>query len=569
MTSEAPVILIVEDQPNDALILSEAISDLGDIHIAHDGKKALEIARFRRPDLVLLDIQMPDMNGFDICRAMKADPKLCDAAILFVTSHTQSDNEIMALELGGIDFIQKPLNIPVAKAHVRAHLKLRREAKRLAYYDALTGLPNRALLQDRVEQALQKARRNDEKVALLLLDLDNFKSINDSEGHSVGDKLLQEVAKRVVDSSRGIDTVCRPGGDEFLILLPDMRRLESIGDYIERLLQNIAEPIFLGDNRYDLSASVGASVYPDDSGNLEALHRHADAAMYQAKSEGRNRYHFFSHYIEASTRARHLLESHMRRALEQGVFEAFYQTQYDAKRQAVCGMEALIRWRRNDGQLVSPAEFIPLAEETGLIVPIGKYMLLQACSDAKRLLDCGRPISVSVNISAVQFREDSFLSMIKATLSTTGLPPTLLELEITEGVLAHDMAKATTLLVELKRLGVRIAIDDFGTGYSSLTYLKQLPIDVLKIDQGFIRDMLSDRSDAAIIEAIVRMGQALGLALIAEGVEEQAQADKLLELGCHTMQGYLYCRPVPFAQLQQILGEGSIKVVAPANAERR
>ena len=565
MTSEAPVILIVEDQPNDALILSEAISDLGDIHVAHNGRTALEVARFRRPDLVLLDIQIPGMNGFDICRAMKSDPKLCDAAILFVTSHTQSDNEIKALELGGVDFIQKPLNIPVARAHVRAHLNLRREAKRLAYYDALTGLPNRALLQDRVEQALQKARRNGEKVALLLLDLDNFKSINDSVGHSIGDKLLQEVAKRVVDSSHSIDTVCRPGGDELLILLPDIRRLEAIGDYIERLLQDIAAPIQLDSGRYDLSASVGVSVYPDDSDNLESLHRHADAAMYLAKSEGRNRYHFFSSNIETSTRARHLLESHMRRALEQGVFEAFYQTKFDASRQAICGMEALVRWRNGEGKLVSPAEFIPVAEETGLIVPIGKYMLLQACTDARRLLDQGMPISVSVNISAVQFREESFLAMVKSTLSRTGLPPTLLELEITEGVLAHDMAKAAVLLAELKKLGVGIAIDDFGTGYSSLAYLKQLPIDVLKIDQGFIRDMLSDRSDAAIIEAIIRMGQALGLGLVAEGVEQQAQVDRLLELGCRTMQGYLYCRPMPFAQLEQLLGSDATRLVVDGN----
>ncbi|WP_236715562.1 two-component system response regulator [Pseudomonas sp. BMS12] len=561
MTSEAPVILIVDDQSSDVLILSEALHDLGEVISATDGRTALEIARFCRPDLVLLDIQMPGMNGFDICRVMKSDPKLCDAAILFVTSHTQSDNEIKALELGGVDFIQKPLNIPVAKAHVRAHLNLRREAKRLAYYDALTGLPNRALLQDRAEQALQKARRNGDKVALLLLDLDNFKSINDSVGHSVGDALLQEIAKRLAGSSRGIDTVCRPGGDEFLILLPDMQRMDAIGDYIERLLKSLAAPIELEKNRYDLTASVGVSVFPDDSDSPEALHRHADAAMYLAKREGRNRYHFFSQSIETSTRARHLLESHMRRALEQGVFEAFYQTKYDAQRQAICGMEALIRWRNGEGKLVSPADFIPLAEETGLIVPIGKYMLLQACADARRLHQCGHPISVSVNISAVQFREESFLDMVKSALHETQLPPAMLELEITEGVLAHDIGEAAKLLAELKRLGVSIAIDDFGTGYSSLTYLKRLPIDVLKIDQGFVRDMLTDSSDAAIIEAIVRMGQALGLALVAEGVEQQAQADKLQELGCQTLQGYLYCRPMPFAELQQLLSGGTVKVV--------
>ena len=549
----APVILIVDDQPSDVLMLSEAVRDLGEVHVASDGRMALEVARFCRPDLVLLDIQMPQMNGFEICRAMKADPKLCDAAILFVTSHTQSENEIKALEYGGVDFIQKPLNLPVARAHVRAHLNLRAEAKKLAYYDALTGLPNRVLLQDRAEQALQKAQRGQGRVAMLLLDLDNFKSINDSVGHSVGDAVLKELAWRLSDSSRAIDTVSRQGGDEFVILLPDVQRFEAIGDCVERLLATIAQPIEVDGNAYRLSASIGIGVFPDDSADLEALYRHADAAMYQAKQDGRNRYRFFSQNIESSTRARHLLENHMRNALEQGVFEVFYQTKFDARRCRICGMEALIRWRSGDGTLVSPAEFIPLAEETGLIVPIGKYVLLRACADAGELQRLGLPVCVSVNISAVQFREESFLGMVKGILAQTALPPSLLELEITEGVLAHDIAAASATLGELKAMGVRIAIDDFGTGYSSLSYLKRLPIDVLKIDQSFVRDMLGDRSDAAIIEAIVRLGQALDLELIAEGVETQAQVDRLLELGCELMQGYLYCRPMPFAQLSLFL----------------
>lgn len=552
----APVILIVDDQRGDVLMLSEAMRDLGEVHVASDGPMALEVARFCRPDLVLLDIQMPQMNGFEICRAMKADPKLCDAAILFVTSHTQSENEIKALEYGGVDFIQKPLNLPVVRAHVRAHLNLRTEAKKLAYYDGLTGLPNRMLLQDRAEQALQKARRGQARVAMLLLDLDNFKSINDAVGHSVGDAVLKEVAKRLSESSRAIDTVSRQGGDEFVILLPEVQRFDAIGDFVERLLATIANPIELKGGRYVLSASIGVGVFPDDSEDLEALYRHADVAMYQAKQDGRNRYRFFSQNIESSMRARHLLEIHMRNALDQGVFEVFYQAKFDARLGRVCGMEALIRWRNGDGKLVSPAEFIPLAEETGLILPIGKHVLLRACTDACELLRMGLSTCVSVNISAVQFREESFLDMVKGILVETALPPTLLELEITEGVLARDVADAVATLGALKDMGVRIAIDDFGTGYSSLSYLKRLPIDVLKIDQSFVRDMLDDRSDAAIIEAIVRLGQALDLELIAEGVETQPQVERLLQLGCDLMQGYLYCRPMPFQQLSLFLQAG-------------
>jgi len=546
-------ILIVDDQPSDLLILNEAVHDLGDVHIASNGNMALEIARQCRPDLILLDIQMPDMDGFQLCRAIKADPKLCDAAILFVTAQNQTENEIKALEYGGIDFIDKPLNIPVIRGHVRAHLNLRLAAKRLAYYDDLTGLPNRSLLQDRAEQALQTAHRNQSKVALLFLDLDNFKIINDSVDHSVGDAVLAEIGSRLTQFSRGIDTVSRQGGDEFVILLPEVKRLDAVGDLVERMLAVIATPMYINKKRYDLTASAGVAVFPDDSQDFASLYRHADTAMYQAKKLGRNRYRFFSQGLEISSRARHLLEGHMRSALEHGVFEVFYQAKYDAQKKNICGMEALIRWRKADGSLISPADFIPLAEETGLIVPIGKYVLLQACNDAQRLQLLGFAIPVSVNISAVQFREESFLEMVKDALEQSALPPTMLELEITEGVLAHDIAMASDVLNELKAMGVHIAIDDFGTGYSSLTYLKSLPIDVLKIDQSFVRDMLTDSSDAAIIEAIIRMAQALGLSLIAEGVEEIEQSNKLLAFGCSVMQGYLYCRPMPFNALCEFL----------------
>ena len=548
-----PTILIVDDQPSDLLLLTQAVEGLGEIHIANNGQMAFEVARQCRPDLILLDIQMPGMNGFQLCRSIKADPRLCDAAILFVTAHTQSENEIKALELGGIDFIEKPLNIPVVQVHVRAHLNLRQTAKRLAYYDELTGLPNRSLLQDRADQALHKAQRNHSKVVLLMLDLDNFKSINDSVDHAVGDAVLAEVARRLTQFSRGIDTVSRRGGDEFVMLLSEVTRLDVISQFVERVLDVIASPMHVNDKRYDITASAGVGVYPDDSEDFVSLYRHADTAMYQAKKLGRNRYRFFSQGLENLSRARHLLEGHMRSALEQGVFEVFYQAKYHTQQRTICGMEALIRWRKADGTLVSPAEFIPLAEETGLIIPIGRYVLIQACHDAQRLVRMGLNVPVSVNISAVQFREESFLGMVQDALALTGLAPAMLELEITESVLAHDMKVASAVLDELKAMGVNIAIDDFGTGYSSLTYLKSLPIDVLKIDQSFIRDMLTDKSDAAIVEAIVRMGHALGLMLIAEGVEQEEQSSKLLALGCLVMQGYLYCRPMPFVDICKFL----------------
>lgn len=554
--SPKPVLLIVDDQIIDLKALSTAVCDLAEVYIAQSGQEALEVAHQCKPDVVLLDIELPDMNGFEVCRLLKSDPDLFHAAVIFVSAHTQNDDELLALECGGVDFIQKPLNVPVARAHIKAHIALRNEAKRLANHDALTGLPNRTLLQDRIEQALQKTHRSQGRLAMLLLDLDNFKVINDSAGHSIGDLVLQEVASRLSRSLRLEDTVSRQGGDEFILLLPGVVGFDAVVDFAERVLATISSPFSIKSHRYDISASIGISVFPDDSNDMESLYQHADAAMYQAKLSGRNRYCFFSSHIQSSMRAKRLLERHMRNALEEGIFEVFYQAKVDVRHNRTIGMEALIRWRNHDGALVSPADFIPLAEKTGLIIPIGKFILLQACKDTRILREQGHDIYISVNISVVQFREESFLSMVEIILMESGLQGKYLELEITEGVLARDIDSTRETLFHLKTLGVRISIDDFGTGYSSLAYLKRFPIDVLKIDQSFVRDMLTDKSDWAIIQAIIKLGQALSLELVAEGVETREQASALLEQGCQIMQGYLYGRPVPFGQISSFLASG-------------
>ena len=555
------VILIVEDQTTDALALRETVRDLGDVYIASDGLSALKLAQQNKPDLVLLDIGMQGMNGFAVCKAFKADPALCNAAIIFVTSHDETDNELRALEYGGVGFIRKPLNFPVARAHIKAHLSLRNEAKLLAHHDALTGLANRDLLQERSEQALSNAHRNQSRVAMLLLDLDNFKGINDTLGHSIGDALLKETSVRLSNTSRTLDTVSRQGGDEFTILMVDVSSFEDVANFAERVLAAIAVPFSHQGHRYDLSASIGISLFPDDSESAESLYRHAGAAMYQAKLEGRNRFRFFSSDIESSIRSRHFLEQQMRSALENGVFEVFYQPKVASKNTSIVGMEALVRWRDADGSLISPSDFIPLAEETGLIIPIGKFVLEKACLDTQSLINEGRRLVVSVNISTVQFLDKSFLQMVQNALQTSGLRPEFLELEITEGVLAKDINHTQHILFSLREQGIRIAIDDFGTGYSSLAYLKRFPIDVLKIDQSFVREMLLNSSDKAIIEAIVKLAQALNLELVAEGVETQEQAISLRSLECQTMQGYLFSRPVPLIEFRALLGEAA----TPAN----
>ncbi|WP_314408786.1 EAL domain-containing protein [Pseudomonas kuykendallii] len=556
MFSQEPVILIVDDAASGVRVLSETVRGLGQVYFATDGPGALNTARQCRPDLVLLDIEMPDMDGYEVCAALKSDPEICDASVIFVTSHAQVENELRALRCGGVDFLHKPLNVLVARARIRAHLTLRNEAKRLANHDALTNLPNRLLLQDRANQALRQAIGTKGRVGMLLLDLDNFKSINDSVSHAVGDAVLLEVGRRLVKAGRVMDTISRNGGDEFIILMPDIRSLETVGSFAARLLNEMTVPFVTPSGRYTLTASIGISLFPDDSDDMDSLYRHAEAAMYQAKRDGRNRYGFFSSRIEDSIRARHRLDQHMRSALEQGVFEVFYQAKVNVLQRDIVGVEALIRWRDADGKRVQPSDFIPLAEETGLIIPIGRYVLLQACKDARVWRERGHEICVSVNISAVQFKEDDFLETVKNVLEITGAEARMLELEITEGVLARDVDKSRKTLAALKELGIRVAIDDFGIGYSSLAYLKRFPIDVLKIDRSFVQDMLTEKLDSAIIDAIIKLGQVLNLELVAEGVELPEQAAALRDKGCLVMQGYLYSRPAPFAQMSEMLENG-------------
>ncbi|MEQ7918655.1 EAL domain-containing protein [Xanthomonas sp. WHRI 1810A] len=546
------VILVVDDQATDVRILIEAVRDLGHVHLATDGRSALEAARRWRPDVVLLDIQMPGMNGFAVCKALKSDPKTCDSAVIFVTSHTQTENELRALDFGGVHFLQKPLNIPVARAHIKAHLALRAEARKLANHDALTGLPNRTLLHDRTEQALQQARHIHGQVALLLIDLDHFKALNDAVSHTTGDVVLQTIASRLKAFVRPIDTVSRQGGDAFMVLMPEVEHFDAVADFATQLLTVVNRPVCIENQSYQVTASIGIGLYPDDSDTLESLYWHADTAMYQAKQQGRNRYCFFSAQVEINMRARHQLDMQMRGALENDGFRVFYQPKVDGRTRQMVGMEALVRLFIGD-QMILPDTFIPLSEENGLIVPIGEWVLRRACLDAKSLCDRGHPIAVSVNISPRQFQVPSFLATVKVLLAESGLEPRLLELEITEGVLVKDIERTRETLSALRDLGVGISVDDFGTGYSSLAYLKHLPVDVLKIDKSFVRTMLEDKSDAAIVSTIITLAQSLGLSLVAEGVETEEQALALIALGCNLMQGYLYSRPVPFADIPLLL----------------
>lgn len=410
----------------------------------------------------------------------------------------------------------------------------------LAYHDALTGLPNRLLLLDRVQQEISRARRSHARVAVLFMDVDRFKLINDTLGHDVGDKLLQMLSGRIQSVLRENDTVARLGGDEFVVVLPDVHDTPSVLLVGRKLIEQTAQPFRVDGHDLTVSVSIGIAMFPDDGGEANTLLRHADSAMYRAKETGRNTLVFFTASLNAEVREKFMMESNLRRALLQQEFILHYQPRLHLPSAKVEGVEALIRWQHPSLGMVPPAQFIPLAEETGLIEPIGDWVLQQACLQAKRWLDAGTPIKMAVNLSARQFRNRELPTRIADILCSVNLPPQWLELELTESMIMHNPEESIIMLQKIKAMGITLAVDDFGTGYSSLSYLKRFPIDVLKIDRSFVRDVVDDADDAAIAESIVRLAQTLRLNVVAEGVETEAQASLLQRMGCYAMQGFLY-----------------------------
>jgi diguanylate cyclase (GGDEF)-like protein/PAS domain S-box-containing protein len=423
-----------------------------------------------------------------------------------------------------------------------------------AHHDSLTGLPNRALLPDRIEQAITQAGRSGKQVAVVFVDLDHFKLINDSLGHHVGDRLLLEVASRLKTCVRGNDTVVRQGGDEFVLVLAEQQGEDDILAVVSRLLDAVSQPWTDNGQEYGLSCSIGVSCFPQDGDEPGALLRSADAAMYQAKASGRSTYHFYTPELNQAVSERLELENSLRHALEREEFRVYYQPRIDVASGRIVGAEALIRWDCPGKGIVPPDSFISIAEETGLIIPIGQWILREACRQNSAWRRAGLPpIAVSVNLSPIQFRHTGLVDSVAAALTEAGLDPKSLELEVTESFVMHDAERINVAMQSLKALGVDIAVDDFGTGYSSLSYLKRFPVDRLKVDKSFVRDIDSDPDDAAIVRAIITLGHALNLRVVAEGVETAAHLDYLKLHGCDEVQGYYFSRPVPASQLESLL----------------
>lgn len=433
-----------------------------------------------------------------------------------------------------------------------------------AQHDFLTGLPNRMLLNDRIRQAMALAPRHQKQVAVLFLDLDGFKHINDSLGHPIGDELLQSVAGRLVDCVRASDTVSRLGGDEFVVLLSEAEKWADAAIVSRRMLESVAKPHSIGEGEIHVTTSIGVSVFPDDGGDAETLIKNADTAMYQAKENGRHSFQFFKPAMNVRAVERQSLEESMRGALKRQEFVLYYQPKIDIRTNSITGTEALIRWMHPTRGIIPPDQFIPIAEDCGLILPIDKWVLREACEQARKWVEAGLPpLTMAVNVSGMELRDENFLEGVISILQDTVLDPGSLELELTESVLMKHADEAATILHSLCDRGVHIALDDFGTGYSGLSYLRRFPIDTLKIDRSFISEIGASKGDTSIVKAVINMARSLDLRVSAEGVETQEQLAFLRGNECDEAQGYYFSRPVPAQQLAGLLERGIPEKIRP------
>ncbi|MES9858892.1 MAG: EAL domain-containing protein [Sedimenticola sp.] len=430
--------------------------------------------------------------------------------------------------------------------------------ERLAYYDPLTHLPNRSLFQERLERELIQSERHNRRMALMFLDLDRFKHVNDTLGHAFGDHLLAQVALRVRECLRSTDTVARLGGDEFTVILSDVNDQYSIGRVAQKIIDTLKRPFNIEGNEVFIGASIGIGIYPNDGTNRGDLAKHADIAMYEAKSAGRGNYQFFTPAMNANNLKRIQVEHGLRTALDKDELILHYQPKLELESDKVCGMEALLRWQHPKRGMISPVDFIPIAEETGIIVPIGEWVIQEGCKQlaAWSAQEGSHHLKLALNLSARQFQDRDLIKTLDKTLEATGIDPECLELEITESMIMDNMDEAITIMKRLRKRGVKWALDDFGTGYSSLSYLKKLPINALKIDQSFVRDLTVDSTDVDIVRAILSLGKTLDLRVVAEGVETEEQLDFLRQHGCHEIQGYLIAKPLPSVEFERAFVSG-------------
>ena len=694
-----PVVLVVDDDIAVRLLMCESLEQAGMIvKEAENGVEALSVFKRVQPDLVMLDVNMPEMDGFTTCSGLRQLPGGGnDVSIVMVTGLDDVKSIQQAYDAGATDFITKPVNWPILNHRVRYLLRareafraLRRSEARLAqaqriarlgnwdwnivdnkldwsdeiyrifdlepqafgrtyeaflrlvdpedreyvenavdkalhenkpysidhriilpdrtertvheqaqvifdetgkpvrmygivqditehkkaeakirflaYYDVLTGLPNRQLFKEHSIQAIRMAQRDGTKVAIIYLDIDHFKRINDTLGHNAGDSLLQKISENMMVVIRSSDIIARTdsesqpatsisrlGGDEFTIMLRGLTEMKHAALVAKRIIKCLGMPVKVAGQELYVTGSIGIAVYPDDGEDIDTLLKNADTAMYHAKDAGRNNFQFYAKHMNELTLARLNMEAELKKALEKNEFILYYQPQVEAATSKIVGVEALIRWEHPERGLVSPDEFVIIAEETGLIIPIGEWVLRTACAQMAVWHKAGfNRLRIGVNLSSLQFRQHNIVKSIKDILVNTGLDPKYIELEVTESVIMQDVEENIATLRKLKKMGLNLSIDDFGTGYSSMSYLKQFPLDTLKIDRSFIKDILTDPNDAAITKATIGLAKGLGLTTIAEGIETEEQLTFLRKQGCDQIQGYFISRPVPAEEVEQL-----------------
>jgi diguanylate cyclase (GGDEF)-like protein len=524
------------------------------------GEAAVAACAACMPDLVLLDVEMPDGNGYQACSRIRALPNGREVPIVMVTGCDDAASINLAYDAGATDFVVKPINWPLLAHRIRYVLRGARaqaHIQRLAYFDALTGLPNREWIGEYLARSLGAAAQSAQPVALLFVDLDQFKRINDTLGHETGDALLSQVATRLTAALAyaGADAqLARVGGDEFIVVLTGDAGVEAASRCAQRVQSALATPFVQGGYEFVVTPSIGIALYPEHGSDVQTLRKNADLAMYEAKAGGRNQFRLYSSAINTRAVKRLSLEMELRRAFEDGKLEVYYQPQYAALSLELAGAEALLRWFHPQRGQIATADFIAVAEETGLIGDIGRWTLGQVCRDLKEWRGAGlAPPAISVNVSGRDFLRQDVLLRLSRVVEEAHLPASLFELELTEGVLMQDVESGQRSLAALKEYGFALAVDDFGTGYCSLNYLKRFPLDTLKVDRAFVNDITADTDDAAIVRAIVGLGHNLDLKIVAEGVETLEQLEFLRATGCDLVQGYLMSRAVEARSFAQLL----------------
>jgi diguanylate cyclase (GGDEF)-like protein len=562
-------ILIVDDEIVSRYTVKVLLESEGyNLIFAESGAEALEKAQSAMPDVMLLDVMMPEMNGFEVCQQLRTNPRLAELPVVMVTALDDRESRLKGLEVGADDFMSKPFDKAELRARIRTITRLNRYRRLveteeqlvyLANYDVLTNLPNRSLLIERLRQMIRHAHNNRrQNILVLTFDLDGFQMVNDSFGSALGDKVLCEIAHRLTQLVPSEATVARLAGDEFVVILESYNPMKDVTKLAQSLLDRISQPINLNQHEIVITASSGISVYPNDGKEALTLLNNSATATSRAKTQGKNTYQFFTNEMNVVSFERLILENQLRKVLFQNEMRLYYQPQVDLTTGKIIGVEALLRWQHPELGLRTPDKFVSVLEEMGLIIQVGEWVLRTACEQNYLWQQAGiEPICVSVNMSGRQFQQVDLLASVANILKETKLNPKYLELELTESMLMlEDQDKkqgSFATFSSLQKMGVKIAIDDFGTGYSSLSYLKRFPVNTLKIDRSFIKDVCKNVDDAAITNAIIAMAQSLQLDVVAEGVETKEQSHFLREKGCEYAQGYLFSPPIDADKMTDLL----------------